>query len=103
MPQGPIAVTPVSNAKSHLNITATTVVKASPGKVLNLIVGTAPGTSLSVYDSASTTGNTAANAVVTILTANLTAGQVIPLNFPCATGIVVAPVGTAGVVAVSFE
>jgi hypothetical protein len=88
------------NAK---NITAATVVKATPGRICKVIVNTVPTSSaVSVSDVATTGGAAASNLVISVATAQLTAGQVINLDFPCTTGIVVNP-GASGVVSVSFD
>ena len=82
---------------SALNISAASVIKATPGTIyrVNVITaGTAPG---AVYDATSTTGNTIADEIAPIPN---TAG-IYYLEWPCLNGIVVAP-GTGQVVAVSY-
>lgn len=70
------------------NITAATVVKASPGTLATVAVSASTSGTVTVYDSILTTGNTVANE---IYSGTVTAGQVLVLNWPCATGIVVVP------------
>jgi hypothetical protein len=101
MPQGPIAVNAVSNAKNKLNITAPTVIKAAPGTIGKLIFNVASTTAPAVHDSATTTGIGLTTQVWAGATA--TAAQtIVPLDFPCESGIVVVP-GTGANVTVSFE
>lgn len=84
--------------KSNLNVTAATVVKATPGTVWTVNVttaGSAPGT---VHDVATTGAAAAANLVAEIPN---TVGTY-TLTFPCLTGIVVTP-GTGQVVSVAYS
>jgi len=81
---------------SSLNITAATVVKATAGRIVTVVVTTA-GAAGAVYDHATTSGTGAASLIAVI---PATVG-VYELDFPCANGIVVAP-GAAQVVSVSF-
>lgn len=81
---------------SALDITAVKVVKASPGTLYRFVV-TVAGAVGNVYDSVSTTGNSATNLIATI---PATVG-IYELSWPCATGIVVAP-GAGQVVSVSY-
>ena len=86
-----------SGASAHLNITAATVVKAAPGRLVRvsvIVAGSATGT---VNDVATTGGVGTANQVGTIPTA---LGTTI-FDWPCATGITVVP-GTGQTVAVSY-
>lgn len=100
MPQNPLIPRAGGNA-NHLNITATTVIKATPGTVYRVIVNTAPTGAGGVYDVATTGGAAAANLICEIPT-GLTAPVIYDLTFPCTTGIVVNP-GTGGVVSVSYS
>ena len=83
---------------STLDIAAATVVKNTPGLLITVSVLVA-GAVGAIYDSISTSGNTAENtigvipAVVGIYQFN---------SFPCFNGIVVAP-GAAQVVSVSYS
>ena len=95
MPQNPIGPRPGGSA-SALNLTAATVVKASPGTVYRVVVNTAGSTAGGIYDAATTSGNTAAN-----LIASIEAAGVYDLTFPCTTGILFEP-GTAMVASVSY-
>ena len=79
-------------------MTAAAVIKASPG-VLHKIVVIAPGTTsgaLTINDLAATSGGAAANQIISIAYGSLTAGQVITLDWPCATGIAVTAVPGGG-------
>lgn len=99
MPQGPIAVQVVEYPapQSSLDITADTVVKASPGKLRSvtvLVAGSAPGSLNDVATDAPTVANqfyTVPNAVGTY-----------DVNWPCEVGILVVP-GTGQTLAVSYQ
>lgn len=83
-------------SRTVLNLTAATVVKATPGKVYRVVVNTAGGTAGGIYDAATTAGNVAAN-----LIASIEAAGVYDLQFPCLTGILFEP-GSGMVAAVSY-
>ena len=92
----PNAPTP-QGSESWLNITAATVVKATPGVAVSacvVVAGTGAG---AVYDNSSTSGNTAANQVGVLPTV----GGAVQVGALCATGIVVAP-GTGQTIAIFF-
>jgi hypothetical protein len=101
MPQYPLVPVPGGTATT-LDITTATVIKSSPGRVYTISVVSGSGsTAGAVYDSTSTSGNTAANSLGEIPAALTTA----PINFnamPTATGIVVVP-PTGYTVAVSWS
>jgi hypothetical protein len=83
---------------TSLNIATNTVVKATAGRIVRVVVvvaGSAPG---NVYDNNLTTGNVAANLITTIPN---TVG-VYDVEFPASVGIQVAP-GTGQTVAVSYQ
>lgn len=80
-----------------LNISAPTVVRGVPSVAVAIQVITAGSAAGAVYDSTSTSGNSAANQVATIPN---TAGLV-SIGMPCSSGIVVVP-GSGQVVAISF-
>ena len=96
MPQYGLGPRPGGNA-SELNLTAATVVKASPGTVYRVIVNTAGSTAGGIYDAATTAGNVAAN-----LIASIEAAGVYYLEFPCFNGILFEP-GTGMVASVSYS
>jgi len=98
MPQYPLVPAP-GGISTTLDITAPTVVKALPGRLYSISVIVAGSGAGAVYDSASTTGNTAANQVAVVPT---TAGVINANALPCATGIVVAP-GTGQTLAVAWS
>ena len=100
-------VTQNGGKSSALNVTAAAVVKATPG-TLHKIVVIAPGTtsgSLVINDLATTSGSAAGNTIFSILYSGLTAGQVITLDWPCATGIAVTgvPGGGSPIYSISFS
>lgn len=107
MAQNAIQVQSVLQTQSKLNITAAVVVKATGGH-LGKIVVSAPGTTsgaLTLNDCATTGAAAAANQILSIPFADLTAGQVIDLSgFPFKTGLVVSavPGGGSPVYSVSF-
>lgn len=96
--QYPLVPSPGGTATT-LDVTAATVIKASPGRVYTVSVVTAGTTAGAVYDSILTTGNTVANQIGAIPDV---AG---PLNFnafPCVNGIVVVP-GAAQVLSIAWS
>jgi hypothetical protein len=99
MPQSAIPIRTGSDAAfTTLNLAAPgAVVKASPGRVMKVMVNTAGSGAGAIYDRASLTGVAAANLLFSIPN---TAGVYI-LEAPCANGITVVP-GTAQVVAVTY-
>jgi hypothetical protein len=100
MAQYPLAPIP-GGTTNTLDITAATVIKSSPGRVWTISVVVAGSAAGAVYDSVSTTGNTAANQIGVTPT---TAGAA-PINFnafPCLNGIVVAP-GTGQTLSIAWS
>jgi len=92
-----------SGSANHYNVTAATVIKATPGRLVRISVSTAPTAgALSANDCATTGAAAVGNQIVSIAFGSVTAGQQILLDWPCTTGIVVNP-GTGGVLAVSFD
>ena len=96
MSQNPLVPRPGGN-NSALNVTAPTVIKATPGTVFTVTVNTAGSTAGLIHDCATTGAVTAANLVGTIPDVV----GVYSFSFPCLVGIVVTP-GTAQVVSVAF-
>jgi hypothetical protein len=103
---GPVNVAPglPGGVSSAINITTAQVIKAAPGIAVTLIC-VAPGSASSlVLNDCTTTGAAAAtNEFFSKLFSALAAGQVIPLKWPCAAGIVVSSVPTAGVFSLAFS
>lgn len=104
---GPIAsVSPglPGGVSAALDITEATVLKPEPG-ILCTISVLAAGTSgtLTVNDAASTGGAQTANAIYSCAYDELPADGVIPLNWPCSTGITVSSVPSGAQVAVSYS
>jgi hypothetical protein len=85
-----------------LNITAAAVIKALPGTVFRIAV-VAPGSAgvLTLNDVATVGAAAAANQIVSIPFGNLVGA--IPLDWPCAAGIVVSSVPTGGQVSIAFS
>ena len=102
---GPVNVAPglPGGVSAANNITAAQVIKALLGVCVRLIC-VAPGTagSLTLNDCL-TVGAAAANQFFTKLFSALSAGMVIPPKWPCAAGIVVSSVLTAGVFSIAFS
>jgi|SRR6185437_4014917 len=96
MPQNALVPRYGGNA-SKLNITAATVVKATPGTLFRVSVNTAGSAAGSAYDASTTSGNIAANLIADIPN---TVG-IYELEWPCAAGILIVP-GTGQVLSVSF-
>ena len=94
---GPLANAPGGQAVlSRLNITTTTVVKATPGSVLQVNVVTTGSTAGAIYDSTGTVNQTSQIAAI----GNAVGSQ--DFSFPCFSGIVVVP-GTSQVVTVVYQ
>jgi hypothetical protein len=83
---------------TFLNISTTTAIKSSKGRIAKVNVTTAGSSTGSIYDHATTTGTGATNLVAVI--PDIVGSYVI--DFPCANGIVIAP-GTGMVVSVSYN
>lgn len=89
-------------SQSKLDITAATVVKASPGTLYRVsVITAATAGTMGAYDAATTGGASASSAIFSASSNWPAAGTVIELQWPCQAGIVVNP-GTGGVVSVSF-
>lgn len=86
-----------ATSQSHLNITAPTIVKASPGVVGTITVVAAGSGNGAVCDCATT--GAAGNANLVAIAPQVQGTQVI--NFPCRVAICVIP-GTGQTLAVSF-
>lgn len=99
MPQGPFQTVSLGAAnKSLLNVTANTVIKASAGYVVTLIVLDAGSANGGLFDAA-TVG--AAVAGTEIFAIPQVAGSY-TINFPASNGIVIKP-GTGQTIAVSYN
>jgi hypothetical protein len=85
-------------AQSRLNITVATVVKATPGTIIQLNVVVAGSTTGTVNDCATTGAVAAANEIAVLPD---TVGTVVQ-NWPCTTGIVVTP-GTGQTLSIAFR
>lgn len=103
---GPVSAAPglPGGISAALNVTAAAVIKGVSGVLVRILVN-APGTAgnLTVNDVATTGGAAAANQILTIAFGSLTVGQVIALEWPCGTGIVVSAVTTGGAFAISYS
>jgi hypothetical protein len=96
---GPVATSPglPGGVSVAINLTSAQVVKATPGicAKISCIVGG----SLTLNDCTTTGAAAAANE---IYSGTLTAGQVVPLNWPCALGICVSQI-TSAQVSIAFS
>jgi hypothetical protein len=81
-----------------LNITASAVVQGHAARLARISVLTAGSGAGAAHDCATTGAAAAGNKVATIPT---TAGAVLDLDWPCATGIVIIP-GSGQVLSVSY-
>lgn len=89
-----------------LNITAAQVVKASPGRLMQIVV-TAVGTTsggLTINDCTTVAAAAASNVMFSVLLADMTVGQIITLDVPALNGIVVSavPGGGSPIYAISY-
>ena len=96
MAQYPLVPRP-GGSNSSLNITAATVVKATPGTLWTVNVTTAGSTVGSASDVATVGGVAAANLIAEIPN---TVGTYV-LTWPCKVGIVITP-GTGQVISVAY-
>lgn len=107
MPQNgtPVFIQNNGGNQSSLQCNAAKVIKATPGKIAKIIVqSVGAGGTLTINDNNAVGGsNSAANQILSLLTASLTAGQVIPLDFPCSTGITVSACSGGIVVSISYQ
>lgn len=87
-------------ANSALNITATTVVKAAPGRVTRVVV-VATAAAASTVNDCTTTGAVAAANTILNIPASTTVGTVYIVDWPCSQGITVAP-GASVTLAISY-
>jgi hypothetical protein len=103
---GPVSAAPglPGGVSSAINITSAQVIKAARGICATLIC-IAPGSAGSVVlnDCATTGAAAATNEFFSKLFSVLSAGQVIPLKWPCGAGIVISSVPTAGVFSIAFS
>lgn len=95
--------TPILTGNTALNVTAAAVISASPTTLRKLIVS-APGTvgNLVLNDTDDLGSVAAANQIVSIPFGSLVAGQIINLDWPCYTGLVVSAMTTGGVVSIQI-
>jgi hypothetical protein len=102
---GPIATSLglTGGVSRAINITSAQVIKAAPG-ILATVLCVAPGSAGSVILNDTTTvgGAAVTNEIFAKLFSALAAGQVIQLKWPCAAGIVVSSVPTAGAFSIAF-
>jgi len=102
---GPLNIAPglPGAVSAAINITAAQVIKAAPG-ILATLLCVAPGSAGSVVlNDCTTTGAAAAtNEILAKSFSALAAGQVVTLRWPCAAGIVVSSVPTAGAFSIAF-
>lgn len=84
---------------SLLNVSASTVVKATPGTAWRVVVNTAGSTAGALYDTTLVASVGAANLICAIPN---TANAIIDVEWPCAAGIVYVP-GTGQVASISYS
>ncbi len=100
MPNNPLGPAPGGN-QTALDVSATTVIKATPGRIYTVNVTTAGSTTGSIYDNNSAVSGNVAAALVAVVPLAI---GIYPLGpFPCVnTGIVFVP-GTGMVASIAFE
>jgi len=93
--KGGLAAMSGGGLSATYNVGAAAVIKATGGRLCKIVVNTAPTSSgaLTVNDCATVAAAAAANQIASIPYGSLTAGQVITLDWPCSTGIVISAVG----------
>lgn len=99
-----LLMTSAGGEKSALNLTAATVIKATPGRVARVVVIAGGSTSGAfTLNDCATTGAAAASNEIFTLAFGATAGTAFVLDWPCLTGIVLSAVpGGSPILAVSF-
>jgi len=106
MGQGPLQVNqfrPAGNL-SALDVTAAAVIKASAGTIMRIaVLNNGSAGSLTINDCLTTGAAAVANEVFTVGYAALAVGQIITLEFPMETGIVVSAVPTGGIFAIAYN
>lgn len=85
---------------SKYNVTAAAVIKTGPGRI-SKIINNAGTAGFTINDCATTGAAAAANAIMVISTT--TVGQIISLDTPFATGLVVSVVGASGVLTIVYD
>jgi dethiobiotin synthetase len=95
---GALLVAGTGGTFSALNITAATVVKAAPGRLIRISVVVA-GTTVGTVNDTTTTGAAAASNEIASIANTIGTYE---LDWPCLVGIVVVP-GTGQTVAVSYS
>jgi hypothetical protein len=97
---GKVLLTSVGGNSSSLNITAQTVIKATPGRVFKLIINAAGTAGAWALNDCSTVGAIAASNLVWEMAFGATTnveGTIVTIDFPFATGIVLTvPTGAIG-------
>lgn len=90
---------------SSLDVTTTGVIKASSGCIYRIIsIAEGSGGSLTLNDTTTTGGASAANEFFTIAYTGLTVGTVIFLAWPCQNGIVISAVPSGSpIIAVAYS
>ena len=103
MPQNPIRTLTISSVTPSYDVAAPAVIKATPGRLAKITVQVAPSAGNLIANDCATTGAAAiGNQILEVAFGALTEGQVITLDWPCNTGIVISSVGTGGVYSVSY-
>jgi hypothetical protein len=97
---GNLLLTSVGGNVSSLNITAQTVIKATPGRVFKLVINAAGTAGAWALNDCSTVGAIAASNLVWEMAFGATTnveGTIVTIDFPFATGIVLTvPTGAVG-------
>jgi|HubBroStandDraft_4_1064222.scaffolds.fasta_scaffold41602_3 hypothetical protein len=102
---GPIlvAILNMGGNNAALNVTATGVVKATPGVVFRIIPTTVGTGTLTLNNSATTGAAATANIIDSIPAASMTAGVPITLEAPFTNGLVVSAITSGGVFTITYN
>lgn len=103
---GPVNAAPglPGGNRAALQVNATGVIRLAPGRLVRIIVLN-PGSagSLTVNDTDTVPDAAAANQIISLTNAQMSAGQQIYLDWPIGTGIVVSAVTTGGVFSIAYN
>lgn len=102
---GPIlaAILNMGGNNAALNVTATGVIKASPGNLFRIVPTTVGTGTLTINDSATTGAAATANIVESIPAASMTAGVPITIEAPLKNGLTVSAITSGGVFTITYN
>jgi hypothetical protein len=102
---GPIltAILNIGGNNAALNVTATSVIKASNGNVFRIIPTTVGTGTLTLNDSATTGAAATANILESIPAASMTAGVPITIEAPFKNGLTISAITSGGVFTITYN